>query len=153
MPSPAPPRRRGPCSRAPDEPRPTAATSSFATLHGLYWLALNLAESQPLLLAVDDLHWVDRPSLRFLAYVLRRVEGVPILFAAGLRSAEAGTDPALLAEIVHDPATVQVHPARSAWTAIEAMVVERARRPSPSRASATPATRRPAATRCSCASS
>jgi DNA-binding CsgD family transcriptional regulator len=98
--------------------------ASFSTLHGLYWLMLNLAEGQPLLIAIDDLHWVDPASLRFLAYVLGRVEGVPILFAAGLRSAEPGTEPGLLAEIVHDPATVQVHPGPLSMAGIEAMVVD-----------------------------
>ena len=112
-----------PVFAAPDEEADTGA-ASFSTLHGLYWLALNMAEAQPLLVSVDDLHWVDPASLRFLAYVLRRVEGVPILFAAGLRSAEAGTDPALLAEIVHDPATVQVHPGPLSMAGIEAMVVD-----------------------------
>lgn len=83
---------------------------SFATLHGLYWLALNLADRGPLLIAVDDLHWVDRASVRFLAYLQRRIEGQTILLAAGLRTAEPGTDPELLAEIVHDPATQPVNP-------------------------------------------
>ena len=35
----------------------------------------------PLLLAVDDLHWCDRPSLLFFAYLARRLEGQPILLA------------------------------------------------------------------------
>jgi predicted ATPase len=52
-----------------------AADSSLATLHGLYWLAANLAARRPLLLAVDDLHWCDLPSLRWLAYLLPRMEG------------------------------------------------------------------------------
>ena len=112
-----------PVFSSPDEPA-EGGDSSFATLHGLYWLALNLAEDQPLLLAVDDLHWVDRSSLRFLAYALRRAEGMPILFAAGLRSAEAGVDPALVAELVHDPATVQVHPGPLSLDAIDAFVLE-----------------------------
>jgi ATP/maltotriose-dependent transcriptional regulator MalT len=30
---------------------------SFAALHGLFWVALNLAAERPLVLAVDDLHW------------------------------------------------------------------------------------------------
>ena len=30
---------------------------SFAALHGLFWVALNLAADGPLLLAIDDLHW------------------------------------------------------------------------------------------------
>ena len=37
----------------------------FATLHGLYWLTANLAGHAPLLMAVDDAHWADAPSLRF----------------------------------------------------------------------------------------
>jgi predicted ATPase len=39
---------------------------SFAVLHGLYWLTSNLAERTPLLIAVDDAHWADVASLRFL---------------------------------------------------------------------------------------
>ena len=33
------------------------AESSFAMLHGLYWLAANFASRTPTLLVVDDLHW------------------------------------------------------------------------------------------------
>ena len=43
------------------------AESSFAMLHGLYWLAANFASRTPTLLVVDDLHWADEPSLRWLA--------------------------------------------------------------------------------------
>jgi ATP/maltotriose-dependent transcriptional regulator MalT len=84
--------------------------ASFAALHGLFWVALNLSEERPLLLAVDDIQWMDRPSLRFFAYLARRLDGVRILVAATLRSAEPGTDPALLAEIGADPAAVPLRP-------------------------------------------
>ena len=84
--------------------------ASFATLHGLYWLLLNLAGDRPLVLAVDDLHWCDRPSLRFLAYLTRRLEGLPILLAVTARSTEPGTDPALVGEIAADLATSPVRP-------------------------------------------
>ena len=63
-------RRRARSSRSP----PTAMSDpldGFATLHGLYWLILNLAGDDPLLLAIDDLHWVDHPSLRFISYLTR----------------------------------------------------------------------------------
>jgi hypothetical protein len=63
------------------------AAASFAALHGLYWLTLNLAAETPLVLAVDDVHWCDRPSLRFLAYLSRRLDGMPALVALTLRSA------------------------------------------------------------------
>jgi predicted ATPase len=49
------------------------ADGSFATAHGLYWLLVNLSARRPVLVAVDDLHWVDPPTLRFLAYLQRRL--------------------------------------------------------------------------------
>ena len=79
--------------------------ASFAALHGLFWVALNLAAERPLVLAIDDLHWCDRPSLRFVAYLARRLEGQPILVGATIRTGEQGTDVALLGEIAHDPST------------------------------------------------
>ena len=95
---------------APSENGDESGGASFAALHGLFWLALNLAEEQPLLLAVDDLQWCDRPSLRFVAYLTRRLEGVPILVLSTQRRHEPGTDPALIGEIAHDPLTVTVRP-------------------------------------------
>ena len=98
------------------------AAASFAALHGLYWLTLNLAAERPVLLAVDDLHWCDRPSLRFLAYLARRLDGAPVLAAATLRTGEPGTDPALLAEIVHDPAATPLRPGPLGADAVAALV-------------------------------
>ena len=102
-----------------------AGVASFAALHGLFWLASNLAAEQPLLLAVDDLHWCDRPSLRFLAYLARRLEGLPILLATTVRSGEAGTDPTLLAEIAHDPAAQALEPGPLSRAGAAALVRER----------------------------
>ena len=48
---------------------------TFAVLHGLYWLTANLSATLPLLLVVDDAHWADEPSLRWLTYLARRLEG------------------------------------------------------------------------------
>src|SRR3954453_3308186 len=83
---------------------------SFAVLHGLYWLTVNLSSQGPLRLAVDDLHWCDRPSLRFLAYLARRLEGLPALVACSLRPAEPGADVALLGELAGDPMSVRLYP-------------------------------------------
>ena len=63
---------------APDAQAFGDAEREFALCHGLYWLICDLAESQPLILVVDDLHHVDPPSLRFLLYLTRRLQGLRI---------------------------------------------------------------------------
>ena len=79
-------------------------------LHGLYWLTVNASSERPLVLAVDDLHWCDHPSLRFLAYLARRLEGLPVLVACGLRPSEPGVDTALLRELAAEPVAVTLQP-------------------------------------------
>jgi DNA-binding CsgD family transcriptional regulator len=92
-------------------PEDASAAGSFAILHGLYWLAANVALQQPTLLAIDDLHWADTPSLRWLLYLTRRLEGVPLLVAAGTRPPEGeGHDPILVAELIADPEAAAIRP-------------------------------------------
>lgn len=57
----------------------TEAVSLGGAVHGLYWLCSNLAESSPLLLAVDDAHWADEASLRFFSHLARRIGDLPVL--------------------------------------------------------------------------
>jgi DNA-binding CsgD family transcriptional regulator/tetratricopeptide (TPR) repeat protein len=89
---------------------PTTAQSSVATLHGLYWLTANLTARRPLLLAVDDLAWCDLSSLRWLAYVLPRMEGLDLLIIVGLRPAEPGEDIGILGQILGDPLATVIRP-------------------------------------------
>jgi DNA-binding CsgD family transcriptional regulator/predicted negative regulator of RcsB-dependent stress response len=85
-------------------------SAAFAGLHGLYWLTANLAERAPLLLAVDDAHWADEASLRFLLYLLRRIEALPILLVVAARNAEPGAEEVLLEALRNDPLTRVLHP-------------------------------------------
>lgn len=87
------------------------AEGAFAVLHGLYWLTVDLCADRPLVLTVDDLQWCDTGSVRFLAYLVRRLEGLPVLVVAALRTGEPHPDHALLTELAHDDATVRVRPA------------------------------------------
>jgi DNA-binding CsgD family transcriptional regulator/tetratricopeptide (TPR) repeat protein len=66
------------------------AEPSFSALHGLYWLTINLTGSQPVLVAVDDAHWADLASLRWLIYLARRLAGVPLALVLATRPAEPG---------------------------------------------------------------
>ncbi len=95
---------------APSQEAPPAE-GFFAILHGLYWLAANVAFHQPTLLAVDDLHWADTPSLRWLLYLTRRLEGVPMLVAAAARAPEAESrDPMLAAQLIAEPEVIAIRP-------------------------------------------
>ncbi len=76
---------------------------SFAVLHGLYWLAANLAAHSPTAIVIDDLHWTDAPTLRWLTYLARRLEGLPLLVVLGLRPPEQSVETELLTELIADP--------------------------------------------------
>jgi DNA-binding CsgD family transcriptional regulator len=58
----------------------------YATTHGLYWLAAGLAARGPLLITVDDLHWADAPSLRWLSHLAARLEDLPVGLVLAARS-------------------------------------------------------------------
>jgi DNA-binding SARP family transcriptional activator/DNA-binding CsgD family transcriptional regulator len=100
-----------PLFRAPQEPvsseRPGTGSleSPGVAMHGLYWLAANLAERGPMLLCVDDLHWGDTASLRWLHYLARRLEGPPFALLVASRPGEAGSDTEVLAAIAAEPIT------------------------------------------------
>src|SRR5919198_804983 len=77
------------------------SAESLGVLHGLYWLVANLAQQQPVLLAIDDLHLADEPSLRFVAYLLRPVDSLPGTLALATRpSGSSERNAALLAEVL-----------------------------------------------------
>ena len=90
-----------------------AEEDSFAVLHGLYWLTVSIAQRTPVLLTVDDLHWADRPSLRFIGHLMRRLEGLPVALVLTVREPRAGTpqDKALTAGLAAEPGVTVVRPA------------------------------------------
>jgi hypothetical protein len=83
---------------------------SFSMLHGLYWLAANLALRRTVMIVIDDLHWADGPSLRWLIHLQRRLEGLPLLVVAATRPPEQSRSEAMLKEIVGDPTVAVVRP-------------------------------------------
>ena len=76
-------------------------------MHGLYWACANLASRGPLLLLVDDLHWADEASLRFLAYLARRVDELPV---ALVTTARPPYDDPALAALTIAPEVVPLEP-------------------------------------------
>jgi tetratricopeptide (TPR) repeat protein len=84
----------GPALRALDpaaDPDGLAGADEFALAQAITWLCWDLADRRPLLIAVDDLHLADPPSLRIVAFLLARVRGVPAAVLATARS-DASSD-------------------------------------------------------------
>jgi DNA-binding CsgD family transcriptional regulator len=87
----------------PDRPPASGIDPSFAVLHGLYWLCANLTAVGPLCVVVDDAHWADAASLRYLAFLLTRLEELDASLVVATRPREEGTDAELLATVTTDP--------------------------------------------------
>lgn len=71
----------------------TAPAADFAVLHGVYRLAATLAGTSGLLIAVDDAHWADAASLRWLAYLALRLQRLPIALVLTVGAGERCDDP------------------------------------------------------------
>jgi DNA-binding CsgD family transcriptional regulator len=108
----------GPAAAAGRLLRGDAGDTGFAILHGLYWVAARLSARAPLLLIVDDAQWADEPSLRFLLYLLGRLESAPLGVLAAARPSE---DP-LLAQLAGDPEVTVREPAPLGRDAVATLV-------------------------------
>jgi DNA-binding CsgD family transcriptional regulator len=95
---------------------------SFAALHGLYGLTAKLAARAPLLMVVDDAHWADVPSLRFLSYLARRVHGLPVLLMVAVRPEDPGAHGLLLTELVAGPEVDVVRPGPFTLDAVQTLL-------------------------------
>jgi DNA-binding CsgD family transcriptional regulator/tetratricopeptide (TPR) repeat protein len=94
---------------------------AFSLLHGLYWLTINLSEIHPLFIAIDDLQSADAPSLRWLSYLTRRIDGLPVCVAATIRP--SARESPLLSELLVDPGTAPVRPKALSAVAVTELVL------------------------------
>lgn len=85
---------------------PTLAGEPFAVLDALYWALVARADDGPVVLLVDDVHWADDPSLRWLHFLLSRLTGLQVLPVLAARPS-AGHRP-LLAALATLPVVRQV---------------------------------------------
>jgi DNA-binding CsgD family transcriptional regulator len=88
----------------------TEEIDAFSLLHGLHWIAANAAEERPLAVLVDDAHWADPASLRWLVYLANRIDGLAVaLLVAARERADAEAD-GLLRELASSPAVEVLRP-------------------------------------------
>ena len=96
---------------APEAGEPAhAGDAMHAAVRGLVWLASNLGERGPAVLVVDDVHWADAPSLRWLALLARSLGELRIGVVCAVRSGEPAAAPELLAELLASAPEPPVRP-------------------------------------------
>ena len=91
-------------------------------LHGLYWLCANLAARRPLVLAVDDAHWADASSLRFLVFLVTRLDELPLALVVATRPEVHGPARDVLAGLAAEPAAAVLQPAPLSPEGVAALV-------------------------------
>ena len=96
----------------------------YAWQHGLYWLASNVSIDSPLVLVVDDLQWCDAPSARALAFIARRLEGLPVALILGSRPLDALLAPEAAA-LLADPVTELLRPSPLTRAAVSGLIAAR----------------------------
>ncbi len=87
-----------------------AEDRSYPVMHGLFWLLSNLAEGSPVVIAIDDAHWADRPSLRLLLYLLQRLDEMSVAIIVARRLGEPGAPDDLLGQLAAHVTSRRVRP-------------------------------------------
>ena len=109
----------------PETPEPALTGDAMhAAAHGLEYLAANLADLAPTVLLVDDVHWADAPSLRWLAQLAGRLEELRLAVVCAVRSGEPPSQPDLLAELLAAAPEGPLRPRALGPAAAEALVRE-----------------------------
>jgi DNA-binding CsgD family transcriptional regulator len=98
---------------------PAGADATAAILHGLYWLLSDLAAERPLAVVVDDVHWADAPSARWLAHLATRIRDLPVALLLAARPEPASR---YWQAIAAGPATRLLRPAALSMTGTRALL-------------------------------
>jgi DNA-binding CsgD family transcriptional regulator len=99
-----------------------APASEFAALHGLYWLCMNLADRQPVLLTVDDLQWADGPSLSWLGYLGPRTVESSMLVVVTVREGDPRGQLNSVAAVADDSSVHRMGLSALSTTSVTALV-------------------------------
>ncbi|MDQ2728049.1 MAG: AAA family ATPase [Actinomycetota bacterium] len=103
-------------------------TDPAGIIEGLYWLTESLAAGaqdegtrRPLMITVDDAHWSDEGSLRFLARLSAHLPALSATTVIAFRSHEASAAP-LLGDLIDHPAAQVLRPSHLTEAGTERVV-------------------------------
>jgi predicted ATPase len=101
--------------RAPDE---------FGVVHGLYWLTENLAEHRSMAILIDDVHWADDFTLRYLVYIAERIEDVPVALVVVIRTGDPGSESQLIGYLWDAASVPAIRPAALSESAVAQLLAD-----------------------------
>jgi DNA-binding CsgD family transcriptional regulator len=82
----------------------------------------SVASSTPVVVAIDDVQWMDLPSLRVLQFVVRRLKGEPVGLMSAARGTDAAEDPLGVAAALPEDRVHRVHVGPLSVDAIERVI-------------------------------
>ena len=100
--------------------------------HALFRLVAQLAEQTLVVVSVDDAHWMDEASLRWLVYLARRAQRLSLLVVAARRLGEPSAHEALLDELAAVRGAQRLEPAPLSAAAARVLAEEAFSRPAES---------------------
>ena len=98
---------------------------AFATLNALYWVLAGIADVEPLVVLIDDAHWLDPPSLRLLEFVGPRIEELPAVAIVATRPTPEEHDGAILGRLLAEPGSRVIRPRPLSAAAVAELVQAR----------------------------
>ena len=93
--------------------------------NALYWVLAAMAADSPVLLVVDDVHWCDLETLRWIGFVVRRLEGVNLAVLLAARPPDLSPPQRALTALQEEPRVQRV--ALEPFTSEAAAVIVRDR--------------------------
>lgn len=99
---------------------PAGGVEESVAFNALYWVLAAMAADSPVLLVVDDVHWCDLESLRWIGFVVRRLEGVNLAVLLAARPPDVETPQRAFTALQDEPRVQRVvlEPLTSEATAV-----------------------------------
>lgn len=100
----------------------TSETLPGAADDGLTWTVIALSEARPIMVVVDDVHWADPDSARWLLHLSRRASELPVAVLLAARPAPATAEAPAIAALRADPSVALMEPAPLGTASVAALV-------------------------------